>query len=310
MSYSNSNSEKPRVAVIIPYFSGTEQLSRCIDCILNSSYEHADIVVVDHSGKDDLTKLREFSDPRVTRLAEVDSLWWTGATNRGLKYALERHYPYIMLLNHDCFVRPDTIDLLVKAIFDCTECIVAPVQHNQNTGKYIVRATSCFLLGFSTLILPGWLFRFSRKKPMVPTSLIIGGRGVLISADTFRSVGQFDENLFPHYGADHDFYLRAKKNGYRLFVTTQAIVDIDDVKTSMAATGTRQTIRTFYETLFNRRSHRNLADQYKLFAKYYPVPYLGFVGVALNVVRYAIVMAVGNLLWLFSGKKRKVENQR
>jgi GT2 family glycosyltransferase len=310
MTYSRSDSENPRIAVIVPYYSGSEQLNRCINGILDCSYERADIVIVDHSGNDDLSDQPQLSNPRVTRLEEPESLWWTGATNRGLDYALDHHYHYVMLLNHDCFVRRETISLLVESERSQVNCIIAPVQHHLDSGHDIVRATSCFLLGFSTLILPDWLYSFSRKERLAQTSLIIGGRGALFHADTFRTIGKFDEEHFPHYGADHDFYLRARKNGYRLLIDTQAFVDIDNVKSSTGGSGRRQTLRSFYHSLFDRRSHRNLADQYNLFTRYYPIPYLGFVGVVLNVGRYAAVTAVSKLIQLFSAENPRRPNQR
>ncbi len=302
MIYSQEKNNYDRIAVVIPYFSGVDHLCRSVDSILNSTYINADVVIVDHSGNEELLSHIDVSNLRIARLKASDSLWWSGATNVGVNYALDRDYPYIMLLNHDCFVRPDTINLLFQSCKNRDDCIIAPIQHNLRTGHKVVRATSCFLLGFSTLILPNWRLPFSKKQKLVPTSLIIGGRGVIISSNVFKVVGSFDEQRFPHYGGDHDFYFRARNNGYRLFVNSSAFVDVNDEKTTTAISSNGNTLRSLYAALFDRSSHRNITDQYSLFSKYYPIPYLAFLGIALNLTRFMLVTIVRNLIHTLRGK--------
>ncbi len=85
-------------------------------------------------------------------------------------------------------------------------------------NRDIIGVTSCFLLGFSTLIPPAGWYRFRYPAGLVPTPLICGGRGVILSAATFQQVGMLDEEHLPHYGADHDFYFRCRKAGLQLFI--------------------------------------------------------------------------------------------
>ncbi|NIA28032.1 MAG: hypothetical protein GWP02_08250, partial [Desulfobulbaceae bacterium] len=134
----------------------------------------------------------------------------------------------IMPLNHDCYVRSDTIANILKSIKNTTNSIVAPVQYSLRDRNELVCATSFFLLGFPTVIIPGkWCKSFSSTN-LLSTRLIIGGRGVVIPAEIFNTVGYFDELALPHYGADHDFYLRCKKSGIKLLTCLDATVDIDD----------------------------------------------------------------------------------
>jgi GT2 family glycosyltransferase len=149
-------------------------------------------------------------------------------------------------------------------------------------------AYTCFLLGFSTLV-PPVLPVFNRAPPLVRTGLIVGGRGVLIPKHVFRSIGLFDEKELPHYGADNDFYIRCKSSGYRLYISTQAIVEVDNRQTTRASAIGRQSFSQFFSTLRQRNSHRNISDQMKLFRKHYPIPGLYPLGVLLNLMRYAAV---------------------
>lgn len=284
-----------KLYIVIPVFSGLAQLHRCLDALDQSTNKHFSVVLVDHGETEEITLWARSRFPSVTCLRGSSSLWWSGATNLGIRYALEQDCDLIMLLNHDCFVRPDTIDILLKSRVANSDSIVAPVQHNIRTGRHILRATSCFLLGFSTMVFPEWWPPIGKKQGLVLTNLLIGGRGAVISANAFSRVGLLDEDSFPHYGADHDFYFRLRKQGYRLLVNPNSIIDVDDTKTSAAESTNIRSLESIRTILFGRSSHRNLRDQYKLFSKYYPIPLLAFVGVALNLTRFFLVTVIAGL---------------
>lgn len=285
-----------KLAIIIPAFSGQQQISHCLESIYNSQYTGFDVVVVDHGVTDEISRLVKAAFPRTTCLRGSADLWWSGATNLGIHHALDNGNELIMLLNHDCYVREDTIGRLLKHMETTTDAIIAPVQHTLRTDRDTIGATSFFLLGFSTIILPAAWYRFLYSAPLVPTRLIVGGRGALIRASTFRKVGTFDEINLPHYGADHDFYFRCRASGIRLFVCTDAFVDLDDTQTTSAGTDSGMAPAEFAGTLINRSSHRNLRDMYALFSRHYPVPGLAALGVAMNTARFFFVNLVKTLV--------------
>lgn len=278
-----------KLSVVIPAFSGHEQIRRCLESLHNSLHKNIEIVLVDHGVSDEITQLVNKEFPRVTCIRASSRLWWSGATNIGITHSLEKGSELIMLLNHDCYVRPDTTGKLLTGIAETTNAIIAPVQHNLRTKREVVGATSCLLLGFSTIILPASWHRFLYSKNLIPTRLVIGGRGVLIPAAVFRKVGLFDEQHLPHYGADHDFYFRCRESGIKLFICANARVDIDDTKTSLANLDNSLSPAEFTNTLGSRHSHRNVKDVYALFSRHYPIPGLAVLGVALNLLRFLLV---------------------
>ena len=281
-----------KLAIIIPVFRGQEQIRRCLESLYKSRCTDFDVVIVDHGITDQITRLVTAEFPEANCIRGSADLWWSGATNLGIHHALDNGSTLLMLLNHDCYVREDTIGMLLEQMESTPDAIIAPVQHNLHTGKDTIGATSFFLLGFSTIIPPAGWYRFFHSTPLVPTRLIIGGRGALIRASTFQQVGYFDERNLPHYGADHDFYFRCRKSGIRLFVCMDAIVDMDDTWTSSAKTGGDRVPAEFAGTLKDRSSHRNIRDLYALFSRHYPVPGLAALGVALNFLRYSLLSLV------------------
>lgn len=291
--------DKMTIFIIIPVFNHWEHTKKCLESLRLSRYKNLKIIVVDH-GSTDQTKDRIAKDfSEVQHLIEDDIHWWAGATNIGVRSAIQQGASQIMLLNNDCYVTPNTIEILVEQIGENTNSIIAPVQIYKDNGKTIIRATTCFLLGLPTLRLPSFLLSKSDIGGKIKTKLIIGGRGVLIPRAVFEEVGFLDQSNLPHYGSDHDFFIRCRKAGVKLYVSIKSIVYIDNVSTSLAATSAKQNIKWFKNVLKNRRSHVNLKDISTLFKKHYPIKFLYPLGVFLYLTRYFLFSYVKTI---FSSK--------
>ena len=225
---------KNKLAIVIPAFSGNKQIRCCLESLGKSHYQEFEIILVDHGVNDEISQLAKDEFPWVTCLRGSADLWWSGASNLGIRYALEASSQWVMLLNHDCYVQPETISILLRDLESNENSIIAPVQHILREKRVIIGITSCLLLGFPTIIPPAAWYQFRYRAGLVPTPLIFGGRGVILSAAIFQRVGMLDSEHLPHYCADHDFYFRCKKAGVQLFICRNARVSIDDTMTSSA----------------------------------------------------------------------------
>ncbi len=280
------------VHVVIPIFNSWPQTETCLTALRRSSRrELLEIVAVDHSPTDTIADALRVRFPEVTRLSGGPELWWAGATNLGIRWAIDHGTTRVMLLNNDCYVTPDTIERLLAHAARAASAIIAPVQRDRETDKVIFeRAGTCFLLGFPTFTPPHWWTTIhSHSQALSPTRLVVGGRGVLIPVEVFNRVGLFDETELPHYGADHDFYLRCRKAGVPLLTARDANVYVDSRRTTLASELGALSVSEFVHSLHSRRSHRNLRDLNTLFRKHYPVRGLHYVGVALNLARYLVM---------------------
>lgn len=280
---------KQKLAIVIPVYRGIKQLARCLSALYNSYYQEFSIIIVAHGETDDISLFIAKDFPDVVVIRGSSALWWSGATNLGIKHALDNNNRLIMLLNHDCFVRPETIGNLVKSVDLNNQTIIAPVQRNIRNGNLTVTASSCFVLGFPTMIAPQWWQRRKLKSLLQGTGLIIGGRGVIIPTEVLGEVGLLDQDRLPHYGADHDFYHRCRKRGIKLLIDTSAFVDIDDSHTSQGNFDGRVTIRSSLQSLRNRNSHRNIIDVKTLFEKHLAIPILVPVSITLYIIRFVTV---------------------
>ncbi|MFZ5560663.1 MAG: glycosyltransferase family 2 protein [Pseudomonadota bacterium] len=295
------------LAIVITDFNGYARTRRCLAALYAGSQRDFRVIVVDHGTTAETAEGLARDFPQVLRLPASPELWWTGATNAGIRQALTLQATRIMLLNNDCYVTSEAIARLLREADLYPAAIVAPVQRDLQSGRLTAIApSSCFALGFPSL--PGLreLNAAQREAGVIPTRLIVGGRGVVIPAPVLARVGFLDEESLPHYGADHDFYLRARASGVPLLTATAALVDIDNTATSAASDPGRLTFAEFRATLHSIRSHRNLRDVSALFRRHYPVRRLYALGVLLYVGRYCALYLVKRASFLVgrAGRER------
>ena len=220
--------------VIVTDFNGYAQTRRCLEALSASRFRDFTVLVVDHGTIDESRAGLVAEFPEVIRISGSPELWWTGATNLGIRAALDRGADRVMLLNNDCYVTPEAIGMLVDRR-SRTRKPSAPVQRDWHSGQVTcISPQSWFLIGFPTLGGPTRLTPAMTAKALLPVKLIVGGRGVIIPSSVFTLLGLFDEEQLPHYGSDHDFYLRARRHGIPLYVATRAFVNIDNTRTTLA----------------------------------------------------------------------------
>ncbi|MEJ2107805.1 MAG: glycosyltransferase family 2 protein [Acidiferrobacteraceae bacterium] len=295
---------KSGLHVVIPVLNRWHQTRACLRRLLDQGQPPAGIVVVDHGSVDETAEGLATEFPGVVHLESDPEHWWTGASNAGIRTAMDRGASRIMLLNNDCLLGQGSLHRLLEHAEQNPDAVIAPVQRNTSGKVQVVTARTLFLLGFQTLIPPG-----SRRKAgngkLLPTGMIVGGRGAIIPRTVFDRVGLFDEARLPHYGADHDFYLRCRKQGVPLRIAADAFVDIDETITTLAWGPGSLSLAQFLETLRRRRSHRNLRDLSTLFRLHYPIPGLWWVGVGLNLLRYTAVYVTARVARVFAPAGRK-----
>lgn len=301
----NARTENRSVYVVIPVFNNWGQARACLKALAASTYAGVKIILVDH-GTQPMPPAAIAGYANVKRIAASSDAWWAEATNIGVRAALAAGADSIMLLNDDCHVLPDTISKLVAHAQRLgANAIVAPVLRDRDTQQLATNtATTCFLLGFPTLPLPHRLRPHVGRDVAIRTALIMGGRGALIPSQVFAKVGLLASAALPHYGADHDFYLRCRRHGMRLYIAADATAIVNDQRTTQAANTAALTVREFLATFSSRRSHRNLRDLTTLFKNHYPIPGLHLLGVTLNVMRYVVLYSLRRAVYLI---KRKLQ---
>ncbi|GAB3938598.1 glycosyltransferase [Mucilaginibacter myungsuensis] len=216
------------VAIVIPVYNRIKITKRGIDALerslalydLNGSGTcKFTIVVIDDGSKDGTSEELANNYSKVVVLNGDGNLWWSGAINLGVSYALDNAFDSILLWNDDTISAEGYFVELEKAILDVTyknSIIVSKIfwqdapdtlfnfgcRFDPKTGKTII-------IGLNDKDGPDY-----QKPTEIDWS---GGMGTLIPLDVIRDIGKFDNINFPQYFGDADFFLRAKQFGYKIY---------------------------------------------------------------------------------------------
>lgn len=104
----------PLVSVCIPTYQGAAFLSATIDSVLNQSYPHYEIWILDDNSPDDTQAIvSRYTDPRIRYVRHVQNLGPEGNWNRCLALAQGK---YFKLLPHDDLLAPDCLQEQVAVL--------------------------------------------------------------------------------------------------------------------------------------------------------------------------------------------------
>jgi GT2 family glycosyltransferase len=256
------------IFVIIPVHNRKKYTRNCLLSLRAQTIQDFTVVVVDDGSSDGTGEMIQEEFPEVVLLRGDGNLWWTGAINLGVEYALAQagQDDYILTLNNDTVVRRNYIQTLLNSaskyprslirsisVSDEDESVVvdAGVRINWLTAKYTNLADG---RGYNDIL---------REGSLIQKTDVLPGRGTLIPIKVFQKIGLYDFKRLPHYGADYEFSRRANMNGYELLINYEAVV-ISDVKMTglnnrVSKLGWSDLIRSF----FSIRSANNLMQRWR-----------------------------------------------
>jgi GT2 family glycosyltransferase len=219
-----------KIFVLIVTYNGSRWLNKCLTSLAESSIPVETIVVDNRSTDNSLELVRSFNIKKVFAMDE--NLGFGKANNLGMKYALDQSADYVLLLNQDAWVRPDTIQLLVEASIKHPEYfILSPIHLGGSERKmdlnfqHYVSPQNCPDL-FSDLVVQGDRVRGSdlqegnNLRELYETTFINAAIWLLPTA-CITKIGGFDP-IFPHYGEDNDYAKRVRFHGFKVGVCPKA----------------------------------------------------------------------------------------
>lgn len=112
------------LSIIIPIYNAGESLSRCIDSVVNQTYHHLEIILVNDGSTDCTGRLCEEYVKRDNRIKVVHKKngGVSSARNRGLEVARGE---YVMFLDSDDALATDACEVLLNSIAEKNaDCIV------------------------------------------------------------------------------------------------------------------------------------------------------------------------------------------
>ena len=220
------NSAVIRIAAILPVFNRVDETLKCLSRLLSLQTEKINIkvVLVDDGSTDGTnTKVSE-QFPNVIILKGNGNLWWAGGVNEGLKY-IEKNVTcdYVLLLNNDTLFFENTLEKLIEVIKHDVKTVCCPVVIDEESGK--IYSAGQKLTGPVKELKPLYKGKdINQHYKEIIECDSVGSRFVLMPKRIVADIGFFDQKRFPHGYSDFEYFLRAKKRGYRILVTTDSFI--------------------------------------------------------------------------------------
>lgn len=149
---------------------------------------------------------------------------FAGGNNLGMRFALQHHADYVLLLNNDTIVAPDCLQRLVDfQSIGSSARIVAPLicDYAEPERVWFAGATAILALGYFQ---HRQLHRLRSTIPPTPIhSDYVTGCCVLIPAAVLRKVGLFDERFFAYF-EDADLCLRCREQRIESFCLPASVI--------------------------------------------------------------------------------------
>lgn len=256
------------IEVIIPVHNRRAVTLRCLELLTRQTNVAFRVTVVDDGSSDGTSEAIRERFPKVDVLKGDGSLWWAGATNAGVRHALNRQHvaPYILMLNDDVEFDAGYLSSMER------HAVAHPSSLMGSLAVYCEDPGRVFWCGQAASYRQcryGYVRR-DGLTGLVPAEAL-PGRGMLVPTEAFRRVGLFDEKAFPQYAADFDFSLRARKAGYGLLCCCDTAVVVSTSETGPGSVYRSDPFGVFLRSFCHVRSPNYLPALWRFWTRHYGV---------------------------------------
>ncbi len=212
-----------KLLVVIVTYNGRRWLDRCLGSVRTwkpdgSALSAVDLFVVDNASTDGSADFVASEFPEAILVRNDRNLGFGKANNIGMRYALEKGYDYVYLMNQDAWINEITLGRLVRyAENDEDYGVLSPLQFRAD-GERLDRL---FEKRFRST--PDEVYDHS----VVEVPFIMAAHW-LLPRRTLETVGLFDE-IFTHNGEDDNYCDRVRYHGLSVGVASAfAVHDRED----------------------------------------------------------------------------------
>ncbi len=203
---------RDRVVIAVPAYGAAHLTDTVLADLLDSPTDvlpNSRIVVIDNRGDYEPTR----ADRRLSIHRPGRNLRWIGSANAALDSAAENGDDVCVVVNNDTRLSPDFAYWMARSFHDCPGAAVAAACYDdfwlhQRAHAIPPRADDYDII------------EAYRSVPFCD------GTAIAFSTPVAAVLGRLDERAFPSqgYGADIDYALRARQQGFRCLVTDAAYV--------------------------------------------------------------------------------------
>jgi GT2 family glycosyltransferase len=206
----------PELAIILLNYGGAKDTEECVRSLEKSAYRDFEITIVDNASRDGSVESLRAACPHSLLIANEKNLGFAEGNNVGIRRALQQGRRFVLLLNNDTVVEPDTLGGLMSALRRHPDAgIVGGKILYYDHPELIWFAGGYFnehsALGGHCGIGKADAPAFSREGP----SPYMTGCCLLARREVFDTVGLLAKEYFA-YLEDVEFCIRARRKGFSI----------------------------------------------------------------------------------------------
>lgn len=262
-----------KVAILIPVHNRLSYTQKCLRSLSNE-IEHINstdigfkIIVIDDGSTDGSSEFITQNYPDVILLHGNGSLWWSGAINKGAKYALkELDSDYVLLWNNDINTNPEYFENIVKIILSKDDkTIIGSKIYRDDYSNIIWSAGGIFNPKTGNKYMIGMNKKDTKEFNNIIECDWLTGMGTLIHRNVIEKIGYWNNELFPQYYGDCDFTYRAKLGGFKITVSPELKIWNDTISSGLKH---QNKIKYMISSLYDIKSIYNIKDNFNFYRLY------------------------------------------
>jgi len=231
-----------RILLGIVAYNCPSELAKCIECAKNY-----DLVVVQNPSNKPEDRTAEVISEYTKRYNNVEAIYnqqnvgHHGGCNQIIDYAVEHNYKYVLLLNPDCYINPQTIPTALKCMQEhradiCGIRLLFPDGNIQHAGVAFNDNGIPYHIGYDEKDTR----KFHRCREVDAVTFAFA----IISREVFKKI-RLDIENFTGVGlyTDIDYCLTAKEHGFKIWYCGEAYAIHEEHKTMKNANIPVQDIR-------------------------------------------------------------------
>lgn len=282
------------ISVIIVNFNAGHFLSDCVRSVLASTVP-VEAIVVDNRSTDNSMDIlrRDFpAEDRLKIIENQENLGFAKANNIALPVA---QGDYLLFLNPDCLIRPDTLSRMLTVMEQHPQtgmagCLILNPDGSEQSGCRRAVPTP-----WRTFVRLTRLYKFSKYHPKLnsfiqtdvplPTEPVgieaISGAFMLVRRSALEKVGPLDEGYFMHC-EDLDWCMRFRQAGFQILF----VPDIEILHVGGVCSASRPALVEYYK-------HRGMVRFYRKFFRHqYPTGLMWLVMAGIGIRYFVRSLAV------------------
>ncbi len=275
------------ISIVIPVHNRIAFTRTCLESLQNQTVNNFDVIVVDDGSTDGTNEMVKKEFPHVHIIEGDGNFWWSKSVNVGIQFAIQQGAIKIITLNDDTILFQDFVEKMIYWSESNPTALLGAFAYDAATKMpcYGGEIMQWYTAGSKKLL--DTLKDVDRHGLHKVTHL--PGRGLLIPREVFFKIGYFDDKNFPQRSADHEFTLRAVRNGFPLYCNYDARIFMYPTASGDFENRQSKSLKKYYHHLFHRKGGGNLTEfcMYAIkVAPWYALPFFLVSGLARRIGGY------------------------